>query len=218
MKRIKRAESLADQAFDILKSSILNGDLQSGETLPEEKYAKQLGISRTPFRDTLTRLANEGLIIQRAGAPAVVAEFTKEMSVETMELRNLLEVYNIEKIIHQIGDETLNRLSSNLSAQLEAIDQDDYVVFMALDKEFHLMLISLNPNGELRKLTERLNTDVSRAFLILSKTAAGSAREAYTEHAAIYDALKTDDTASAKDKMLVHLNNVESRFLRYYND
>ncbi|GAA3716319.1 GntR family transcriptional regulator [Salinicoccus jeotgali] len=218
MKKIPKSSRLSDQAFEILKESILTGELRAGDPLPEEKYSKQLGISRTPFRDTLMRLASEGLIIQKTGAPAVVADFTKEMSLEYMELRNLLEVYNIEKTIMKIDSDMTNNLKENLELQKQAIDNNRYAEFMRLDKEFHLSLVSVTTNTEIRKLLQKINDDLSRSFLILSKTVPESAEEAYKEHIEILKAIELQDTVLAKNKMLIHLSNVEKRFLNYYNE
>lgn len=94
MKVIKRTETLADQAFNALKEAITTGKLKAGETLAEEKVGKDLGVSRTPLRDALSRLAMEGLVIYEPGKPALVAGFSKEDSLEYMELRSILEVEN----------------------------------------------------------------------------------------------------------------------------
>jgi DNA-binding GntR family transcriptional regulator len=216
MKKITKTMTKSDQAFSIIKESILTGELEPGESLPEEKYSQQLGISRTPFRDTLTRLASEGLIVQRTGAPAVVAGFTKEKSLEYMELRHLVEVYNIEKIIHKIDDALLSVLRENLKMQYSSIQDNNYSNFITLDKEFHLKLINLNDNAEMKILAAKINTSISRSFLILSKTVPESAKEAYEEHEAIYQALEARNHIQAKNKMIVHLSNVEKRFLNYY--
>lgn len=218
MKKIEGVLTKSDQAYSIIKDSILTGELEPGETLPEEKYSKQLGISRTPFRDTLMRLSSEGLIVQRTGAPAVVANFTKEKSLEYMELRHLVEVYNIEKIAHKVNTQVLEALQENLEKQLESINNNDYSGFMSFDKDFHLNLISLNDNEEIRNLAKKVNTSISRSFLILSKTVPQSAKEAYEEHLAIYQTLKDSNNIQAKNKMIVHLSNVEKRFLNYYRN
>src|SRR5690606_12392933 len=104
MEKIKQSGTLADQAYKIIKKAIINGKLKENELLPEEKLAKNLGISRTPLRDALNRLSVEGLVVQQTGRPARVASFTKEKSLEYLELRSLLEVYNIEKTISKFDD------------------------------------------------------------------------------------------------------------------
>lgn len=216
MKKVSKTIRLSDQAYDIIKESILTGKLSAGDTLPEERYAKQLGISRTPFRDTLSRLAAEGLIYQRSGAPAVVAEFTKDKSEEYMEIRSVLEVYNLEKVLPKINDSKLKQLKENLINQQDAIMQNNYSEFMKFDKEFHSIFIDLNDNQEMQNVVNKYNNDLSRAFLLLSSTVPSSAEEALQEHHEILDAIEKRNFIGAKNKMIIHLNNVESRFLKYY--
>lgn len=216
MKKVSKTIRLSDQAYDIIKESILTGKLSAGDTLPEERYAKQLGISRTPFRDTLSRLAAEGLIYQRSGAPAVVAEFTKDKSEEYMEIRSVLEVYNLEKVLPKINESKLKQLKENLINQQDAIMQNNFSEFMKFDKEFHSIFIDLNDNQELQNVVNKYNNDLSRAFLLLSSTVPSSAEKALQEHHEILDAIEKRNFIGAKNKMIIHLNNVESRFLKYY--
>jgi len=214
---IRQTETLADQAFNILKQAITTGKLKADETLPEEKLAKELGISRTPLRDALNRLAMEGLIHHETGKPAVVASFTKEDSLNYMELRSILEVNNLQKIISKVDESFIKLLRENLEQQLAAIEEDDYQTFIELDRDFHLLLAQLNQNSEFRKILHRMNTGINRAFLILSSTVPESAKEAYEEHGEIIDALEKKDVILAKNKMIVHMNNIEKRFLSYYD-
>ena len=224
MEKIKHNETLADQAYKIIKKAIVNGKLKENEPLPEERLAKNLGISRTPLRDALNRLSVEGLVIQQTGRPAKVASFTKEKSLEYLELRSLLEVYNIEKTISKFDDDLITKLQENLSEQLSAICfyfNIKYIIyyhdFIELDSAFHLLLASRNNNNELKEIIHRMNTGINRAFLILSSTLPASAKEAYVEHKEIVEALENQDVVLARNKMIVHLNNVEKRFLAYYD-
>ncbi|HLR23458.1 MAG TPA: GntR family transcriptional regulator [Pseudogracilibacillus sp.] len=215
MKKVEPKKSLSEQTYNIIKESITSGNLSDGESLPEEKLAKKLGVSRTPLRDALNRLAAEGLVVQKQGAPSEVAGFSKERSLEYMELRKLLEVYNIEKIIGSVTEDVINELEKNLEDQLLAIKQGTYNDFIDQDRQFHLLLASVNQNSELRKVIHRMNTGVNRAFILLSKTVVQSAEEAYDEHLEIFEVIKEKDIETAKVKMNVHLDNVKERFLRY---
>src|SRR5699024_2234717 len=120
MKKVEPKKSLSEQTYNIIKESITSVNVSDGESLPEEKLAKKLGVSRTPLRDDLNRLAAEGLIVQKQGAAAEVAGFCKERSLEYMELRKLLEVYNIEKIIGSVTEGVIKELEKNLEDQLLA--------------------------------------------------------------------------------------------------
>ena len=218
MKAIKRTETLADQAFNALKEAITTGKLKAGETLPEEKVGKDLGVSRTPLRDALSRLAMEGLVIHEQGKPAVVAEFSKEDSLEYMELRSILEVENIQKIITKVDQPFIESLRENLSEQLVAIKTDNYQQFIELDRAFHLLLLQPNKNSQFHDILHRMNTGVNRAFLILSSTVPQSAESAYEEHIEIVDALEDKNVIRAKNNMVIHMNNIEKRFLQYYRE
>lgn len=217
MKSIKPT-TLADQAYQAIKDAITRGEFLEHEVLPEEKMAKRLGISRTPLRDALNRLASEGLIVQSVGKPAVVAGFNKTSALETMELRGLLEVNNLEKISPHIDEIFIAQLRDNVAAQTEAILTNKYDLFIEIDREFHLLLASKNSNTAYKELIAKVNASVNRSFLILSNTVPQSASEALIEHKEIIDALEQRDVTHAKNKMIVHMNNVEKRFLTYYTN
>ena len=109
-------------------------------------------------------------------------------------------------------------VKDNVTELLDAIKRDNYNDFIELDREFHLLLASRNNNSELRNIIHRMNTGINRAFLILSKTVPKSAKEAYQEPMEIIEALENQDVVLARSKMIVHMNNVEKRFLTYYGE
>lgn len=216
LKKIIQNVSLADQAYNLLKKAIISAELAPEEELPEEKLASDLGISRTPLREALRRLAMEGLIVLQKGRPAIVATFTKEDSLEYMELRRVLEIYNIEKITSALDEDLLNELRGNLALQLEAVTKNNFHDFIELDREFHLILASRNRNSKFTELIHHMNTGINRAFLVLSNTLQMSAYEAYEEHLKIIEALAAKNVSQAKVNMLEHMQNVENRFLSYF--
>ncbi|GGA18936.1 GntR family transcriptional regulator [Psychrobacillus lasiicapitis] len=216
MKKIIQKESLADQAFNSIKDAIIAGRLAQEEELPEEKLASDLGISRTPIREALKRLAAEGLVNIHKAKPATVASFTKDSALHYMEIRKLLEIHNIEKNADQLSDQVLYELQNNLEGQLEAIESDDYNSFMDFDRAFHLQLANIGGNVKLAELISQMNTGVNRAFLFLSNTLPVSAKDAYLEHVNIVQALEKKEKNLAKQLMILHLDNVEKRFLHYY--
>lgn len=216
MKKITQPSSLSEKAYRIIKEEILNGDLKDNEELPEEKLAKALGISRTPQR-CVTTISNRRISHTKKGEPAVVASFSEERSLEYMEIRSLLEVFNLEKISTKITEEHLLKLENNLAEQKQAIINGTYSDFIEKDRDFHLLLSSFSENSELKDMIQKVNTGVNRAFIILSKTVPQSAQPAYEEHLKIFQAIKNKDIIKAKTNMIIHLNNVEKRFLQGWN-
>jgi len=218
MEKVIVRSSLAEQAYSLLKKAIISGKLAPKTELTEEKLASDLGVSRTPLREAIRKLAMEGLINLNKGKPATVATFTKEDSLEFMELRRVLEVYNIEKIIFNSDAFFISELEDNLQEQMKAISNDDFQGFIDYDRKFHLILASQNENDKIKELIHQMNTGVNRAFLVLSNTVHMSAIEAYHEHERITTAIKNQDLELATKEMMEHLNKVEDRFLYYFKE
>ncbi|MCA1065300.1 GntR family transcriptional regulator [Rossellomorea sp. AcN35-11] len=216
MPRIIKKETLAEQAFNLIKKDIISGKLAPKEELPEKKLAEELGISRTPIREALKRLAAEGLVIISDAKMAVVASFTEEDALQFLEIRELLEVYNLEIIVSTIDGTKLDELKDNVDQQWKAITEDCYQEFIELDREFHLLLASVNPNPKLRDMIHTANTGVNRAFLVLSNSLRLSAREAFDEHKRVLAALQDQDVEMAKREMSAHMKNIERRIQGYY--
>lgn len=218
MKKIQTKVSLSEQAFHILKEEIATGKLKVGDPLPEEKISAKLGISRTPLRDTLVKLENEGLIRTRNGKPAVVSGFSKEDSLNHLDMRRILEIENLERIIHKMDKETLKKLNENISRQDQAVKNGHHQLYLELDSEFHILLTETNDNRLFHEMIERLSTGVDRAFLTLSNTIEVSLEDSFIEHKEILDALSVKDLSLAKEALLRHLANIEKRFLKFYDN
>jgi DNA-binding GntR family transcriptional regulator len=216
LRKIKKPESLADQAYNLIRKDILTGTLAPNEELREEKFAMELGISRTPLREAIRRLATDGLVVLQTGKPAIVSSFTKEDALHQMEVRKLLETYNMEQVASFVTPTFINTLKDNLKLQKRAADKNDFHEFIDLDREFHLILANQNPNKKLREMIHTINTGVNRAFLILANTYPISAMEASGEHEDIVTALEEKDEVAATKAMLEHMDNIERRFLHYY--
>lgn len=218
LKRIIKKETLAEQAFNLIKDDIISGQLATNEELPEKKLAEELGISRTPIREALKRLASEGLVVISDAKMAIVASFTSEDVLQFLEIRELLEVYNLETIVSSFDRALLEELQQNVDDQSKAITKDSYQEFIELDREFHLLLASGNPNPKLRDMIHTVNTKVNRAFLVISNTLRLSAKEAYDEHKRILKALQSKNVEMAKREMSSHMKNIERRIQGYYKE
>lgn len=215
MKKIIIQVTLADQAYEYIKKMIINGELKPGQELPEEKLALELGISRTPLRDALKRLAVDALIELRKSKPAIVAAFTYQDVIEIMELRRLLEIHGLENLSKPIHLAVIHDLKQNMNLQWQAVQDKKIVEFMDLDQQFHTILFENHRNNRLKDMIKSINSGGSRAFLLLSDTAADSAKKAYDEHVAILQAIEQGEWVLAKQQLSVHLDNIERRLLKY---
>lgn len=215
MEKIVKQATLADQAYEYIKKMIITGKLKPGQELPEEKLALELGISRTPLREALKRLAVDALIELRKPRPAIVAAFTFQDVKEIMELRRLLEIYGLENLSKADQQPVMQEMKKNIKRQFHAVKAQNVVGFMDLDQEFHSFLYQNHANNRLKAMIKGINSGGSRAFLLLSDTAADSAEKAYGEHLSIIQAIEEGDIDKAKQQLAIHLDNIENRLLKY---
>ncbi|WP_223634168.1 GntR family transcriptional regulator [Planococcus sp. 4-30] len=215
MEKIIKQATLADQAYEYIKKMIITGKLKPGQELPEEKLALELGISRTPLREAMKRLAVDALIELRKPRPAIVAAFTFQDVKEIMELRRLLEIYGLENLSKADQQPVMQVMKKNIKRQFQAVKTQNVVEFMDLDQEFHSFLYQNHGNNRLKEMIKGINSGGSRAFLLLSDTAADSAKKAYGEHLSIIQAIEEGDMGKAKQQLAIHLDNIENRLLKY---
>ncbi|WP_442595759.1 GntR family transcriptional regulator [Neobacillus sp. D3-1R] len=217
MKKIAKEDSLATQAYNIIKQAIISGDLSPGDSLPEERVANDLGISRTPLREAIKLLATEGLVLLEKGKPAVVASYTPSEAFDFLEVRSILEAHNITMIEPYLDDAFISLLEQNITQQEQTVVEQNYQFFIDLDLSFHLLLASKNKNKTLVEMIKHVNNGVNRAFLLLSKTLPISAKDAVEEHKLIVNALKNKDISLAKEKMEYHMQKIGIRIQTYLN-
>lgn len=87
---VERAASLGDRVYELIKEYLRSGQVRWGESLREAMLAERLGVSRTPVREALARLATEGLV-EAHGRSFTVPSLTEEDLEDIYELRVLLE-------------------------------------------------------------------------------------------------------------------------------
>ncbi|RXT07084.1 GntR family transcriptional regulator [Ammoniphilus sp. CFH 90114] len=209
--KLPQSETLSDRAYRELKRAIIQGDFLPGDPLPEESIAGMLGISRTPLRKAITRLAYEGLVELETGKKAKVAEYSQMDLDHTLQLRQLLEPFNAQQIASYMTDDWLDKLDELIQEQKEAIDQNDMYQFIESDSRFHIMLAEMNSNHKLKEFIEQLNTHFYRNYLILSGTLEEYAAIAFSEHLPIIEALRHRQPGAAGEAMKIHIQNIEAR-------
>ncbi|MFA6505018.1 MAG: GntR family transcriptional regulator [Treponemataceae bacterium] len=152
--------SLADQVYDNLKLLILSGTLKGGERIPEEQVAQQFGVSRTPIREALKRLAEYGLVSLRPRLNATVTSITKQEAADIGRVRLALEVLAVESIMQdKIGSlvDTLQRLAAECQYCFAV---NERAKAFEKDSEFHIALVSCAGNKILTETYERLDARI----------------------------------------------------------
>lgn len=133
---LTREEYVAKQ----LREAILRAELKPGERLDQSKIARQLKVSRTPVRNALLILSNEGLVEMSPHVGAVVSEITPEEIEEIFFIRGVLEGIAARLAAERMGDEDLSRLRDTLE-DLDAAD--DVGEWLMHNRRFHFQIYEL---------------------------------------------------------------------------
>jgi DNA-binding GntR family transcriptional regulator len=199
-----RSASLAEQAYERLRSLILDRKISGGSPLQEGRLAEDLRISRTPMREALVRLAGEGLLVRRdARSYAVRALGTREY-FDCMRAREVIECEAIAMAATKIGAAELD----GLEAEIEALNigEHDETEHWHFDDKFHVLIASASGNVVFPRLVEELRVN-ARLFRLHSPL--HRKRENHDEHSEIIHALRARDPERARTAMRAHLRSLE---------
>lgn len=204
MTRLVQHATAADLAYREILLRITTQALTAGERLPEASLAAEMGVSRTPVREALRRLAQEGVVVLVPGGGAHLAAPSLKEMADTMEVRVHLERLAIRKLSGTITPLQICRLEEVIQKQRDA--DLDIPSLIRQDSLFHHLLAESTHN---EALTDSLDALLARstAFRILF-----AGREDYDnhlileEHLRILDALKRRDTELAEKHLEVHLH------------
>jgi DNA-binding GntR family transcriptional regulator len=209
--RIGNPMSLSDHAYVIIKDAIVNNQLLPRQVLSEEALANQLGISRTPLRAAMRRLAFERLI-SFSGKSAAVADISEEEIRKVFPVRIALEPVAAGIAAQVMTTGHLEELEVILGQQTAAMDVSDYSLYLRRDFEFHTLIAGCTRNEMLQSMVEQVNVHIHR-FLALSSTLQRYSRAAVLEHQRVLAALKEQNAQLAEGAMHEHVFNATNRIL-----
>lgn len=154
-----RSQTIRAQAA--LRQRILSGDLKGGQRLMEVPLAEELNISRTPVREAMSRLVEEGLLERSKTTGFVVRTFELEDIYDAMELRGVLEGMAVRYAAERGTDPILLKEMTLVVRKLDAsvsADEIDFDAYASLNSEFHSILSRMSGS----RLLEKELTRVSR--------------------------------------------------------
>jgi len=149
LKPVERPRALGDQVYQTLRANVRNGKILPGQALQEVQLAAQLGVSRTPVREALTRLASDGLVTSD-GRSFVVPSLTLADVDDIYEVRGLLEPEALRRIAAQTTNPVVRApLVKALDSSIAAHKAGDNEAFMDANAHFRSAWLALVPNPRL---------------------------------------------------------------------
>lgn len=202
---------LAHALYERLKADIMTARLTPGAALQEEDLARQLGASRTPVREALRMLQNDGLVAITHNRGAVVTEIPFRQIMEAYELRELLEPYAARAGAPRADTEEVSRLEA-MQRRLPHVPQDleDVLTVDRADEELHEFIARTGGNALLAQMVRKARLLTRRLVMIVP---AERYRKGIGEHLAILAAYRRRGGALAEQLVREHVRNAKNRLL-----
>lgn len=201
-------------AYDLLKDALQHADLEPGLPLSETRLSKIIGISRTPVREALRQLAQEGLVEVIPGRAVTVASRTMRDVLNVVHLRLLLEPELVRLVAGSISPDQVAELQSVLERMETAVAGNDLAAWSQADTVFHRILSDACPNDLLGDLVLQMRNRVHYLASVDSQTNPRRLDACTAEHREIVVALVARNGAAAEAAMRDHISQLRESLFR----
>lgn len=199
--------NLKTLAYNSIRKKIVTCEYTPGMHLNEELLTETLGLSRTPVRDALSRLEQEGLIEIMPKRGITVKPFSLNDINMIFEVRMLYEPYILEHYGAMLPEQRLKemyQIFQQTDADSDCYKENDY--FYELDDEFHLLLVNSCPNLYIKNNYRLIHTQNARFRYMTGNVSNNRLEDTFREHIDIIVPCLLKDWETASEKLRYHLN------------
>ncbi len=204
---VDRSQPVSGQVYARLRSEIVSLNLKPGHVLSESELSKWLGVSRTPIRQALKKLEEEGFVQSVPHLGTFVSLLDMNTLIESQFIRESLECSLTRRAATHMDDAFRSSLLTILEKQKEALSADEFERFYLLDQDFHKLICSFSRLTGIWKTVELVTAHLNRVRR-LSLPLPFVPSEVIGQHQGIVDALIDGDEDAAEQAMRVHLRNI----------
>lgn len=213
-----RGPSINATVYEALKALITGNQLRPGVKLIHQELAERLQVSRTPVRESLERLYQEGFVTRLPRRGFYVAEIDEDEARELYELREALELFALRRSMARGIKASDLRHLDGFNRRYKALVRDDATrERMVVDRDWHLALASLAGN---RALSKSLAAVFERLILKIRTEGYRTVRgeEALLEHVQMMKALRAEDKAGAERLLAAHIQGARRRLVSHLGE
>ena len=209
----KGDQNLSQKAYEIILNNIISRQFAVNTVLQERRLAEMLNISRTPVRNALSRLENEGFIARLGGRTSVVKEFSIQELIETLHIRRVLEAeatrLSTGKIPHRELDD-LQVLIEGLLIKKVPLTEDDW----AADARIHDLITSHCGN---KMMADYIKTLRLKTHMFNLSATPERFEEGHREHLQIIQALRDNQPEVAQRLVAAHIDHIRDGIISRLN-
>lgn len=199
--------------YDYLYNAIRLGEIKAGDTLTERGLSEKLGVSRTPIREAIRKLEEQGVVLHEPHKGVKVITLSVEKASELYEVRELLEGLAARKLAQVHTTEMMGELAGYIEQAEKRALAGDIVKLSDINSAFHLALARLSGNVYLEVIMNMLQTQIS-LLMTTSLSYSGRPLENIEEHKRILEAIKSGDGDFAESTAQYHVRQAKNHAMK----
>jgi len=220
-KDVRKKDKAWEEAYNLIRDKILSMEIKPGESVTEMSLSKRLGIGRTPVREALKRLEQEGLIVTSNRRKRVFVLTIKDIE-EIFDLKKSLEGSVLRWATERKTEKeagllrtVFNEIKALLDAKPDNSDKADswFQEWLARDEELHEILLKMAKNERAGTIITNLNNQWHQLKLGILAIE-GRIEHSYKEHERFVQAVLEGNPDKAEEAVQVHLENLEKMIIR----
>ncbi|MEE8884962.1 MAG: GntR family transcriptional regulator [Eubacteriales bacterium] len=205
--------SKAEYTTSKLRDMIIDGTIPAGSPLQERTLCTILNTSRTPVREAIHTLENEGLVVTYRGKGAFVTTITQNDLIRLYDVREYLEGLAANRAARFISESNLKKLKEICSMMKKAIEMDDLKKFYHHDIKFHTALVHSAGNELLTRIYDNEILPQTRRITNLSQREIVPVNHSYNAHLKTVEYIEQQDAENAELTLRKHIR--ESKQLHF---
>lgn len=207
--------SLADQVYEYLSDSIIEGKIKPGEKLVEKDLSQKFGVSRSPLRECFRILEADGLITINPRKGTYVKDFSRKEVEDVFLVRATLEALAAKLAIQNITEKEIATLNDLVTRMDEAITKGNTKSFYELNIFFHNLFIKAANNEVLEKTLNTLRKGIWLRITFLYFNSPSALTPSNNKHREIVEAFVKKDPVSVERLVEEHVEHTKDHVLSH---
>jgi len=200
----ERSSQKAEQIYDALRHAIVRLRMVPGSVISEKELALRHGVSRTPVREAIKRLADEHLVDVFPHSGTYVSRISLEVAEEGYVIRRALEIESVRRAANLAADDDIARLDVLIGEMRDILERGVLNEYIEVDDAFHAAIAAISRYPRIWKFTKLVKAHLDRMRQVPAPVP-GHLAEVTEQHAAIVRALERRSADQAELAMKIHL-------------
>ena len=208
---LTRPKSLKELALEHLRERIVDGTLAMGAALSERRISEELGVSKSPVREALAQLRDEGLVLIEPQKGARVFTLSKTEVEQICDFRQAIEAAAFELALKRNPDSLAEEMASTVQQMSDAQERGDTRRYLALDTVFHQLIFKYAGNDYLAASYARFVGKIAALRTHLSDLPQHT-ELSFEEHRSLAQAVQKRDMQTIKTLLMDHIDRTRQTY------